>query len=527
MRMGMKRIVHSQILSWILLGLAGFGIAAEEPVRRPYEMAEFRVPVSEIDRLVFEAQRKAGVELARPCSDSVFVRRVYLDVLGILPEGREAREFLRDRAPDKRAVLIDALLARDEYVDYWSMKWCDLLRVKSEFPINLWPDAVQAYHRWVREALRENMPYDTMARELLTSSGSNFRVPQVNFFRAVQGSGKEAVAEAVALTFMGSRIEHWPADRREGMETMFSRVSFKPTGEWKEEIVCLDPSAIGPLEAVFPDGGVARVVPGADPRAVFADWLIAADNRWFARAGVNRTWAWIFGRGIVHDPDDIRPANPPSIPGLLEHLEKEFVASRYDMKCMLRVILNSRVYQLSPLPRSEYARAPELFASYPVRRLDAEVLLDAICKLTGTQEGYMSPIPEPFTYIPQSARSVNLADGSITSAFLEMFGRCQRDTGLVLERNNRISDSQRLHMLNSSDIQRKIEKSRRFKNMVKNHRKDRAALVRALWMEILSRYPTRAEEQEAVGYGENLKGRQATDDLIWALINSKEFLYRH
>ena len=177
------------------------------------------------------------------------MRGVYLDVIGVLPEAKEVAAFLKNHKPDKRALLIDSLLTRDEYVDYWSMKWCDLLRVKSEFPINLWPNAVQAYHRWIREALRENMPYDQMARELLTSSGSNFRVPQVNFFRAVQGSGPQPVAAAVALTFMGSRIDTWPADRRAGTEAMFSRLVFKPTAEWKEEIVCLDPAAFSPLVA--------------------------------------------------------------------------------------------------------------------------------------------------------------------------------------------------------------------------------------------------------------------------------------
>lgn len=196
----------------------------------------------------------------------MFIRRVHLDVIGIPPEAAEVLAFLKDSRPDKRAVLIDSLLARDEYADYWSMKWCDLLRVKSEFPINLWPNAVQAYQRWIREALRDNLPYDRMARELLTSSGGNFRVPQVNFLRAVQGKGPQPLAAAVALTFMGSRIETWPADRRAGMEALFSRLAYKTTAEWKEEIVCLDPAPMGPLEAMLPDGRKLRVQPGNDPR---------------------------------------------------------------------------------------------------------------------------------------------------------------------------------------------------------------------------------------------------------------------
>jgi len=506
------------------MGLVGI-LAAAEPLDRPYEAAEFSVSEGKIDRFVLTALRKAGLEPARPCSDEVFLRRVFLDVIGVLPEPAEVRSFLQDGKPDKRARLIDALLARDEYVDYWSMKWCDLLRVKSEYPINLWPNAVQAYQRWIREALRNNLPYDRMARELLTSSGSNFRVPAVNFYRAIQGDGPQPTAGAVALTFMGSRIDHWPADRRAGMERIFSRLAFKPTSEWKEEIVCLDPSPVGPLEILMPDGAKVRVAPGADPRVMFADWLLARENRWFVRAAVNRQWAWIFGRGIVHEPDDLRADNPPAVAGLLEYLGEEFTAGGCDSKKLLRLILNSRIYQLSSLPRAKGPRATAMFASYPVRRLEAEVMLDAVCHLTGTGESYSSPIPEPFTYIPENARSVDLADGSITSPFLEMFGRSSRDTGMLMERNNQISDSQRLYLLNSSQIQNKIEKGWRLRHLAQGQRKDPAAMVRAVWMAVLSRPPTRDEESAALAAGG--EGKQATDDLVWALINSKEFLYRH
>ena len=496
---------------------------------KPYEAAAFATPETKIDRIVFAAQRKAGIQTALPCSDEVFVRRVFLDVIGLPPTAAEARDFFRETRPDKRAALIDTLFTRDEYADYWSMKWCDLLRVKSEFPINLWPNAVQAYQRWIHECVRDNTPWDRMARQLLTSSGSNFRVPPVNFLRAVQGRGPQPLSAAVALTMMGSRIEKWPADRRAGMEALFSRIAYKPTAEWKEEIVCLDPAPMGPLEAVLPDGRKVKVPPGADPRAVFADWLLAPENRWFARAAVNRQWAWIFGRGIVHEPDDLRPDNPPAIPGLLDHLEKEFIAGGYDPRKLLRLILNSQVYQLSPIPRSTDPKSAAVFASYPVRRLDAEVLLDSLCTLTGTTEGYDSPIPEPFTYIPPSARSVNLADASITSPFLEMFGRSQRDTGRVMERANSISDSQRLHLLNSSQIQGKIERSWKLKALLQGKRKDPSTVIRDLWMTVLSRPPLPAEEDAALSHVQTcgLALKQAADDLVWALVNSKEFLYRH
>jgi len=482
-----------------------------------------------IDTLVMKTFRSKGIEPANLCSDVVFIRRVYLDVIGTLPEPQEVREFLQDRSDRKRAALIHELLRRDEFADYWSLKWCDLLRVKAEFPINLWPNAVQAYHRWIRDAIACNMPYDQFVREMLTSSGSNFRVPQVNFYRAIQGQEPSAIAGAVALTFMGVRLENWPEERRSGMEAFFSRVAYKLTAEWKEEIVYLDPSQTEPLEAVFPDGVTVRIPPDRDPREVFADWLIAPENPWFARNIVNRIWAWLLGRGIIHEPDDIRPDNPAVHPELLAYLENQLVKADYDLKHIYSLILNSSTYQQSSISRSDNPEAEALFACYLVRRLEAEVLIDALCWISGTQESYSSPIPEPFTFIPEENRSIELADSSITSQFLEMFGRPSRDTGLESERNNQPTDAQRLHLLNSSHVQDKIERSARLNGLVKAAKGNRQMLANMIYLNILSRYPTQAELAAVQQYFQtkDINLRQAANDLAWALINTKEFLYRH
>jgi hypothetical protein len=491
-----------------------------------------------IDTIVMKTLHSKGIEPANLCSDAVFIRRVYLDVIGTLPEPQDVQEFLQDRSPHKRAELINKLLERDEFADYWSLKWCDLLRVKAEFPINLWPNAVQAYHRWILDAIACNMPYNQFARELLTSSGSNFRVPQVNFYRAIQGREPSAIAGAVALTFMGVRLENWPQERRSSMKAFFSRVAYKQTAEWKEEIVYLDPAQTGPLEAVFPDGATVRIPPDRDPREVFADWLIAPENPWFARNIVNRIWAWLLGRGIIHEPDDIRPDNAAVHPELLAYLEDQLVKADYDLKHIYSLILNSSTYQQSSriagiLPairgRDTLDTAEVFFACYPVRRLEAEVLIDALCRISGTKESYSSPIPEPFTFIPEENRSIDLADGSITSQFLEMFGRPARDTGLESERNNQPTDEQRLHLLNSSHIQDKIERSSRLNGIVKAAKGNRRTLVNLIYLNILSRYPTQTELETVQKYFETrgINIRQATNDLAWALINTKEFLYRH
>ena len=482
-----------------------------------------------LDALVLPTLEKKGILPANLCSDAVFIRRVYLDVIGTLPEPEEVRKFLQNTSPRKRAALIHALLKRDEFADYWALKWCDVLRVKAEFPINLWPNAVQAYHRWIHDCLRDNITYDQFARELLTSSGSNFRVPQVNFYRAIQGKEPSAIAAAIALTFMGVRLDKWPEERRSNLEAFFSRVAYKGTAEWKEEIVYLDPNAPEPLNAVFPDGTKVTIQPGEDPRVVFADWLIAEDNPWFARNIVNRVWAWLLGRGIIHEADDIRPDNPAVHPKVLEYLERELVRSGYDLQHIYSLILTSGTYQQSAIPRSDHPDTEALFACYPVRRLDAEVLIDALCWISGTKESYSSPIPEPFTFIPEENRSINLADGSITSQFLEMFGRPARDTGLFSERNNNPTDAQRLHMLNSSHVQTKIERSQRLNGLIRAAKGKKPMMISGIYLNILSRFPAPNEMTAAEQYFETkgINTRQAVTDLAWALINSKEFLYRH
>jgi len=514
------------------LVLAAFSAipAAQRPAG-VFESAAALTPQNPVDELVFARLKELNLQPARLCSDAVFVRRAYLDVIGTLPKGFEAEQFILDRNPNKRRVLIDRLLERDEFADYWAMKWSDLLRVKAEFPINLWPNAAQAYHHWIRAGIKDNMPYDRFVRELLTASGSNFRVPQVNFYRALQNKDPQAIAKAVALTFMGTRAEKWPAGQLSGMAAFFSEIGYKRTAEWKEEIVLFDLAKTTnrlARSAAFPDGTPVRLSPERDPREVFADWLIDPKNPWFTQNIANRVWSWLLGRGIIQEPDDFRPDNPPSDPKLLALLEKELIASHYDLKSLFRLILNSKTYQLSSLPGTDKPEGAAHFAFYPLRRLDAEVLIDALDQITGTTENYSSAIPEPYTFIPRDVRSIALPDGSISSSFLEMFGRPPRDSGLESERNNRPAADQRLHLLNSSHIQLKLEQSRMLPYLMQPKKTPRE-IAAALYLGILSRFPTGDELKIAENYYQSgqVDKRQATVDLSWALINSDEFLYRH
>lgn len=551
-----------------------------------YESEQPVFPETQIDKLVFPKLAQLRMQPVL-CSDAVFVRRAFLDVIGTLPTAEEAKQFIRDPDRNKRRALIDKLLERPEYAEYWAMRWSDILRIKAEFPVNLWPNAAQAYHRWVLESLRQNKPYDKFARELLTSSGSNFRVGPANFYRAAASRSPEGLATVVALTFMGTRVDKWPPEKLAGMAAFFAQVGYKPTSEWKEEIVFWDPLGASktpgqvapgrdaivstnpppaavkpppppPREATFPDGKKIQLPPDKDPRDIFADWLIRADNPWFAKAIVNRIWYWLLGRGIIHEPDDIRPDNPPSNPALLAYLEKELVSSGYNLKHIYRIILNSKTYQMTSVPRYTGPEAEANFAVYPLRRLDAEVLIDAINMVTGTTDLYTSPIPEPFTYIPENIRAVGIADGSITSPFLTMFGRTARATGMENERDNRPMASQWRHLLNSSHIQQKIERGPVLRKIWESGRPP-TEILEHLYLMILSRFPTPEELRKAMEYGsfqavsealatkmppkgkgkESSKAtyvarqaatqrqREAWVDITWALINSHEFLYRH
>jgi len=501
-------------------GLASASAFALNPVR-----------TADVDRCVAAQLAQSKLSLPSRCDDAVFLRRVHLDLIGLLPETDEVRAFLSDKSQDKRRVLIDTLLASPACADYQAMRWFDLLRVKSEFPANLWPNAVQAYARWIRDSLAANKPYDVFAREMLTATGSNFRDPPVNFFRALPQKDATNIAASVAQSLMGIRFPGLPPATRGDLARFFSAVDYKPTTEWKEEIVFFNPARLAglPQDLRFPDGKTARRAPDADPRQLFTSWLTAPGNPFFARCAVNRLWFQLMGRGIVHEADDLRPDNPPANPALLALLEKALTENAFDLHAVFRLILNSQTYQAEPFTPPETLARRTGYAFYQVRQLDAEVLLDIICQITGTTESYSSQVPEPYTNFTES-RAVRIGDGSVTSPFLEMFGRPSRDTGLLAERANWPTADQRLHLLNASHIQRKLQRPPVFRKFGNRKLKLRPAVppVEELFLLALSRYPAPEERLAAQEYSRANGGPDISivQDLLWALINTKEFCVR-
>jgi hypothetical protein len=484
-----------------------------------------------IDGLVYKKLRKLNVLPSELCDDADFLRRAYLDVIGTLPTADEARRFLADRRPDKRARLVDDLLGRPEYADYWALKWADLLRVERQA---LGHKRAYGYYRWIRESLAQNKPYDQFVREIVTAEGPLGEVGPAAFYKAVAKPGD--VAGTLSQVFLGVRIacaecHHHPFDRWSqsdyyGMQAFFAPVAVR--GGPRDEVLL----ASGPAETRNPRTGEVSLahalgVPApketakGDTRTALADWMTAPDNPWFARNLANRLWAHFLGRGLVEPVDDVRATNPPTNPELLDALAKSFVASKYDVKQLIRTITASRVYQLSSQPNATNERDEQGASRALFKRLDAEVLLDMVCETTG--------VPEKFNGVPAGARAVQLWDSQVRHYFLKVFGRPVRASACECERVREPGVAQVLHLLNSPEIHAKLTHDGGTVARLVKEKGDDAPLAEELYLTFYSRYPTEQETQVAVEYLRKSAGkrREAAEDLAWSLMNSLEFAFNH
>ena len=447
------------------------------------------------------------------CRDDVFLRRAYLTVTGALPTQPDCKKFLDGNSPNKREELIDSLLESDLAIKYAQMHWGDILRIKSEFPSNLWPNGVQAYNRWIYDQLLRNVPYNQMVRNLLLSEGSNFRSPAANFYRGFQKRTSKNFYANINLLFLGNR------NCTDNGYLCFSQVKFKSTKEWKEEIVYLDFHKDAPWEQItLSDGTTFQLSKDSDWREAYVDWLTSPQNRRFAEVMVNRMWYWVFGKGIVHEPDDWREDNLPSNPELLKQLTDYFIESNYDMRALMKKILMSDKFNSKALPEGEYEP----------QRLPAEVIIDAISSVIGSWTTYTSRVPEPFTYYPPATRATHLGDATVSSTELELFGKVSRDVSLESQRNNSITSRQLLYLMNSSELENRIRKSSALKWMSENM-KSVPQLVNVITMRVLSR---RATPNEIAMFREHQKQNKLSNseliyDIMWTQINSNEFLYNH
>ena len=444
------------------------------------------------------------------------------------------RSFLRDKSPDKRAKLIDRLIASPEFADMMAMRYCQMFRVKSEFPINMWPNAVQLFHAYLRDAAARDLPYDRMAVELLVTDGSNFRKPQVNFLRGHADRTPEGIARGVMLSLTGIRLEKLPEADRKGVAVFFGRVGCKSTDEWKEEIV-FTLSEPAKFTARTPDGKVWTIdSPRQEPRRVFARWLTHPRNPYFARAFANRMWYHFMGRGFVEPADDLVEVTPDGKLKLrttpeLDALADAFRRKKYSVKALVRIICNSPAFNADwRTVEEEQKLAEKYFAVYVLHRLEPEVIVDALATVTGAHERYRSVIPEPFTILPPGTPAVKIADGSISSGALDNFGRSPRDSGTIAETRLHITSAQRQWLLNSNILFNRLQKATWRLLGRKKLKPDQR--IEELYLLILSRHPTKAERDLIRRRLNALTGKQRGRfwiDVVWALVNTREFMLYH
>jgi hypothetical protein len=484
-----------------------------------------------IDKLVFAKLKKLNILPSGLADDAEFLRRVCLDVIGTLPTAVEARRFLDDKRPDKRARLVDALLERVEFADYWALKWADLLRVDSQALGN---KRAYSYYKWIRDSLAANKPLDKFARELVVAEGPLREVGPASFYQVVGNPGDRA--STLSQVFLGVRLacaqcHHHPFDRWSqtdyyGMTAYFTSVAVAKSPRGEALFMTADRPTKHPRtgETIFahPLGGTMPArSPEGDRRMQLADWLTSPDNRWFARNLANRTWAHFLGRGLVEPVDDVRATNPPTNPELLDSLAKELIADKFDFKKLIRTITASRVYQLASKPNATNERDEQNYSRAPFKRIDAEVLLDMVCQTTG--------IGEKFPGVPAGCRAIQLWDSKTPHYFLKLFGRPTRVSACECERNHEPSVSQVLHLLNSPEIHDKLSHEGGVVARLAKRLSDDGPLVEELYLTFHSRRPTEKERSVAFQYLKENRDqrRKAAEDLAWTLMNSLEFVFNH
>jgi hypothetical protein len=484
-----------------------------------------------IDPLVFGRLRRLNILPSEVADDAEYLRRVYLDIIGTLPTPAEARRFLRHARPDRRARLVNELLQRPEFADYWALKWADLLRVDRQV---LGRKDAYAYYKWIRDSQAANKPLDQFAREVLTAEGPLAHEGPANFFKVVRKPGD--AASTLSQVFLGVRIacaecHHHPFDRWSqtdyyGMQAFFTQVGLKNAAANEMVVVGQDQPTRNPrtgevIQAHVLGTAVPTTVPAGDRRPQLAAWLTAPENPWFARNLANRTWAHFLGRGLVEPVDDMRATNPPTNPELLDQLARHLVESRFDFKELIRTITASRVYQLSSRPNATNERDEQNASRGLFKRIDAEVLLDMVYQTTG--------VPERFSGVPVGYRAIQLWDSKVPHYFLKLFGRPMRTSACECERNHQPGVSQVLHLMNGPAIHAKLTHAKGYLARLVEDKTDDRSLVDELYLTFYSRFPTDVERAAAVEYlrRQQLKRRQAAEDLAWGMLNSLEFIFNH
>ncbi len=488
-------------------------------------------PANYIEEMVAAKLTKLRMNPSELCSDEVFLRRAYLDLIGLLPSPEERAAFLADTSPDKRAVLIDRLLGRKEFAELWVMQWAELLQIRSNNEIS--PKAALLYFEWLRSCIEQNVPIDEMVRRILTATGGTFASPPTNFY--LNQPDTLVLSENVAQAFMGIRLQcaqchnhpfdRWTQDDYYGFAAFFSQLGRKRAEDPRETIVFnrgrgeVAHPVGGRVMAPKFLGGDAPDTRGTDRREVVSQWVTSPENPYFARSFANRVWAHFMGVGIVEPIDDSRVSNPPSNAPLLDALAAKLVEYDYDLKRLVRDICTSRAYQRSTARNASNRADERNFAHGLVRRIRAEILSDIICQVTEQ--------PEKFAGLPLGARAVQIADGTNSNYFLTTFGRAARNTVCTCEVSREPSLSQALHLLNGATVNRKIEQGNVVDRLLETEDAPEDVL-RTLYLRCLCREPTEEELAALRGQLASTEDpKPVVEDVFWALLNSREFVFNH
>jgi hypothetical protein len=502
-----------------------------------------------VDELVHAQLKLLGYLPSARCTDAEFLRRVFLDIIGLLPTVEESRSFLADTSLDKRSRLIDSLLERPEYAAYWGQRQADLLRVTRQ---SLTQEGAKRYYDWIVESVRSNQPFDRFVNELLTSQGDTYQHPSANYYRAAADTN--SVTESTVQLFMGVRIgcakchnhpfDRWTQDNYYGIAAVFDRVRRElvpiPPAEGEPKAAKKkrrgQPEVEGPMMIKVAAGG-ATIQPRThkemkpwlplvgdapvegDARKAFADWLTGPENPFLARVAVNRIWAHVMGRGIVDPVDDFHSTNPPSNAALLDFLADDFARNAFDRKRTLRLILNSRTYQRSVARNASNADDTKHFASAQIRLIAAEPLFDAI--------GRVTEITESFGGVPKGTMATQMPTPP-RMEFLEAFGQPKRETACQCERGSEPSLAQALQLLNGPAVQRRLTDGKNRLHRLVNEGKNDREIVEECYLAALCRIPLEAESAKALAYVSSHGDRtQGFEDVLWAILNSKEFIFQH
>jgi hypothetical protein len=487
-----------------------------------------------IDRLVDAKLERLKIQPSDATDDATFLRRLSLDLTGRLPSPESVRAFVADRSRSKRTKAIDTLVASPEYVDHWSVKWGDLLQSSRKY---LGEKGAYEFQQWIRDAIAANRPYDALVRELLTSRGSSYDNPAANYFRVTRDA--KPAMEKTTQVFLGVRMvcaqchdhpfERWTQNQYYQMSAFFSAVGIRAGFEVGEEIVFDQRSD---YEMKHPkDGrvvkpqfmlasGAAAVPDGPERRDVLAKWLTSKDNPFFAKAIVNRMWSYFLGKGIIDPVDDIRASNPPSNAALLEALTNDFVMHAFDLRYLMRTIVSSRTYQASIATNEWNVSDRDNFSHAIPRRLSAEELMDAVAAAAGARPR--------FPDVPEDTGAAQLVDPHIgREGFLDVFGRPARESSCECERRSDFSLPQALNLVNGRTISDAVADPKgRVAKLVLSGKSDQA-MVDELYLAALSRLPTQEERQRGLTYLANGAKASRVQDLLWALVNSKAFLYNY